>query len=208
MPKERLLGKVTNKNKIYLHWTKPRIFIFSNDYHNWQKVILAEKSYSTQHRNIKLYLFWIATIFQKNILFKTNICHHGGPGTNAPVERPQATCNGTSTITCNPGYHKWEIRISGKYIKTTHPSSSRVIAARDLYCYSTNASDRTCWKLPCYEITLSVTGWLLHDASSVWLRWRMYFSWTNHSLTNRFNNISMSKKLMFKLPHFRLVDHF
>ena len=45
-----------------------------------------------------------------------------------------ASCNGTSTITCNPGYHKWEIRISGKYIRTTHPNSSRVIMACDLYC--------------------------------------------------------------------------
>jgi len=35
MPKERLLGKVTSKIQIYLHWTKPKIFIFSSDYSNW-----------------------------------------------------------------------------------------------------------------------------------------------------------------------------
>jgi len=32
MPKERLLGKVTSKIQIYLHWTKPKIFIFSSDF--------------------------------------------------------------------------------------------------------------------------------------------------------------------------------
>jgi len=28
MPKGRLLGKITSKIKIYLHWTKPKIFIW------------------------------------------------------------------------------------------------------------------------------------------------------------------------------------
>jgi len=32
MPKESLLGKVSSKIQIYLHWTKPKIFIFSSDY--------------------------------------------------------------------------------------------------------------------------------------------------------------------------------
>jgi len=32
MPKERLLGKVTSKTQINLHWTKPKIFIFNRDY--------------------------------------------------------------------------------------------------------------------------------------------------------------------------------
>jgi len=32
MPKERLLEKVISKIEIYLHWTKPKIFIFSSDY--------------------------------------------------------------------------------------------------------------------------------------------------------------------------------
>jgi len=32
MPKERLLGKFASKIQIYLHWTKPKIFIFSRDY--------------------------------------------------------------------------------------------------------------------------------------------------------------------------------
>jgi len=32
MPKEWLPGKVTSKIQIYLHWTKPKIFIFSSDY--------------------------------------------------------------------------------------------------------------------------------------------------------------------------------
>jgi len=44
MPKERLLGKVTSKIQIHLDWTKPKIFIFSSDYCNCQKVKLAEKS--------------------------------------------------------------------------------------------------------------------------------------------------------------------
>jgi len=31
-PKEQFSGKVTSKIQIYLHWTKPKIFIFSSDY--------------------------------------------------------------------------------------------------------------------------------------------------------------------------------
>jgi len=32
MPKEGLSGKVSSKIQIYLHCTKPKIFIFSSDY--------------------------------------------------------------------------------------------------------------------------------------------------------------------------------
>jgi len=32
IPKERLLEKAASKIQIYMHWTKPKIFIFSSDY--------------------------------------------------------------------------------------------------------------------------------------------------------------------------------
>jgi len=32
MPKERFSGKVTRKIKIYMHWTKPKTFMFSSGY--------------------------------------------------------------------------------------------------------------------------------------------------------------------------------
>jgi len=32
MPKKLFSEKVTSKIQIYLHWTKPKIFIFSSDY--------------------------------------------------------------------------------------------------------------------------------------------------------------------------------
>ena len=34
---------------------------------------------TSEYRVVSLYLFWITTIFQTNVLFKTNKCHHGGP---------------------------------------------------------------------------------------------------------------------------------
>jgi len=34
---------------------------------------------TSEYRVVFLYLFRITTIFQTNILFKTNKCHHGGP---------------------------------------------------------------------------------------------------------------------------------
>jgi len=46
-----------------------------------------------EYRVVFLYRFWI-TIFETNILFKTNKCHHGGPpwsggpGAIAPVAPP------------------------------------------------------------------------------------------------------------------------
>jgi len=66
------------------------------------KVKLAEKlllisGATSEYRVVFLYLFWITTIFQTNILFKTNKCHYrgppwsGGPGAIAlliPLIRP------------------------------------------------------------------------------------------------------------------------
>jgi len=49
---------------------------------------------TSEYRVVFLYLFWITTIFQRNILFKTNKCHHGwppwsgGPGAITPVAPP------------------------------------------------------------------------------------------------------------------------
>jgi len=83
--------------------------MFSSDYYNWQKDKLSEKSLmilnaTSEYRVVFLYLFWITTIFQRNILFKTNKCHHGappwsgGPGAIASVAAPlnQSCLNGTS----------------------------------------------------------------------------------------------------------------
>jgi len=94
MPKEQFLEKVTSKIHIYLHWTKPKIFIFSSDYKNWQKVKLAEKllmilNATSKYSVIFLYLFWITTIFQAKILFKTNNIITGGPlGAEGPGQLP------------------------------------------------------------------------------------------------------------------------
>jgi len=42
-----------------------------------------------EYRAVFLYLFWIMTIFQTNILFKTSKCHHGGPlGAGGPGQLP------------------------------------------------------------------------------------------------------------------------
>jgi len=100
MPKERFLENVSNKTQIDLHWTKPKIFRFSSDYKNLQKIklqkndILMILNATSEYRVVFLYLFWITTTFQRNILFKTNKCHHGGPpwcggpGAIAPVALP------------------------------------------------------------------------------------------------------------------------
>jgi len=50
-------------------------------------ILNATSKYSV----IFLYLFWITTIFQANILFKTNKCHHGGPlGAEGPGQLPRS----------------------------------------------------------------------------------------------------------------------
>jgi len=44
---------------------------------------------TSEYRVAFLYLFWITTIFQTNILFKTNKCHHEGPlGVEGPGQLP------------------------------------------------------------------------------------------------------------------------
>jgi len=69
MPKDRLLGKVTSKIQVYLHCTRPKIFTFSSEYWNWQKVELAEKSLmilnaTSAYGAVFLHLFRI-TIFKR-----------------------------------------------------------------------------------------------------------------------------------------------
>ena len=40
---------------------------------------------TSEYKVVFLYFLWITTIFQMNILFKTNKCHHGGPfGSEGP----------------------------------------------------------------------------------------------------------------------------
>ena len=44
---------------------------------------------TSEYNVVFLYLFWITTIFQTNILFKTSKCHHGGPlGAESPGQLP------------------------------------------------------------------------------------------------------------------------
>ena len=44
---------------------------------------------ASEYRVVVLYLFWITTIFQTSVHFKTNKCHHGGPlGLEVPGQFP------------------------------------------------------------------------------------------------------------------------
>jgi len=63
---------------------------------------------ASQYSVIFLYLFWITTIFQANILFKTNKCHHGGPlGAEGPGQMPPLPP--PSQLTCDDLRPRWTV---------------------------------------------------------------------------------------------------
>ena len=92
MPKQRYLEKVTSKiqifslNKtetIYNQWWLLKL----TESHTCSKII-NDTQRTSEHRVLFLYLVWITAIFQTNMIFKTNKCHHGVPGAIAPLLSP------------------------------------------------------------------------------------------------------------------------
>jgi len=88
---------------------------------------------TSEYKVVFLYLFWITTIFQTNVLFETNKCPHGGPlGTEVPGQLPLLLPPplNPDLETPRPYFHSSMIRSRSDGKKLSIPSTSRTPAAR------------------------------------------------------------------------------